>query len=489
MAITADRMDWWFNRNSNVLLRGKHGVGKTAMIQECFERNGLKLNESYIYLSASTLDPWVDLIGVPKEQVDANGEKYLGLVRPELLYKGNIQAIFFDEYNRSPKEVRNAVMELIQKKSINGFKFPNLRMVWAAVNPVTEDNSYAVEDDDKAQIDRFKVQIDVPYECDTNYFSKTYGDGLASAAIEWWNGLPEAQKDLVSPRRLDYALDEFVAGGFVEDIIPSTTNISKLIQALRNGSVERKLQEFYASKDKKAIKAFFSLENNINGAMKYLEKNADYLRFFLPFVNKEKLMSIIMTDDKILKHVIAYREDSPEFQVTLQNGLNGGNPDLVRRIRNTINSLKKVRTDSMYQPFPTTTPKPSVFSPTQNRLSSKEIFANVLREVHLTNFKIIEEKAKMLAFLSDNMIADISSNEGDSICNFLKKIVQNSTVATIKADDFKNLIPILNYVVQQHDSLRNSSHFQELAKRLQEWGLVHQIINNQEEITNEFCHS
>ena len=77
-AITDDRLDHWFTTNQNVLLSGKHGVGKTARIQSCFERHGLVQNDTYLYFSASTLDPWVDLIGVPKEQMDKNGDKYLG---------------------------------------------------------------------------------------------------------------------------------------------------------------------------------------------------------------------------------------------------------------------------------------------------------------------------------------------------------------------------------------------------------------------------
>lgn len=126
MSIRPETLDWWFNTNKNVMLIGRHGVGKTAMIKSCFERHGLKHNETYLYFSASTLDPWVDLIGCPKEVKDEDGRVYLDIVRPKNLYQGKIVAIFFDEFNRSPKKVRNAVMELLQFKSINGFKFPEI---------------------------------------------------------------------------------------------------------------------------------------------------------------------------------------------------------------------------------------------------------------------------------------------------------------------------------------------------------------------------
>ena len=66
MNLKPNNFDFWIENNLNVLLRGKHGVGKTAMVVDAFERNNLK----YKYFSASTMDPWVDFIGVPKEKTD-----------------------------------------------------------------------------------------------------------------------------------------------------------------------------------------------------------------------------------------------------------------------------------------------------------------------------------------------------------------------------------------------------------------------------------
>lgn len=163
----------FYNNRQNVLLIGKHGVGKTAMIKKVFEDAGLILGESYLYFSASTLDPWTDLIGVPKEIIDEDGDRVLDFVRPKALSKNSkIEAIFFDEYNRAPKKIRNAIMELIQFKSINGKKFPNLKVVWAAINPETEEEIYDVEKLDPAQKDRFEIPLPIPYECDSDYFAK-----------------------------------------------------------------------------------------------------------------------------------------------------------------------------------------------------------------------------------------------------------------------------------------------------------------------------
>jgi MoxR-like ATPase len=179
------KLDFWIKEGLNVIFVGKHGVGKTTMVKEAFERNNLK----WLYFSSATMDPWVDFIGVPKEKTE--GElTFLELVRPKYFQTDEIEALFFDEFNRSHKKVRNAVMELIQFKSINGKKFNNLKIIWAAVNPDDEEDEelkYDVEKIDPAQLDRFHIHIKIPYKPHYVYFKNRYGNQMADAAIEWCN--------------------------------------------------------------------------------------------------------------------------------------------------------------------------------------------------------------------------------------------------------------------------------------------------------------
>lgn len=190
------------NLKQNVLLSGKHGVGKTAVIKQIFtERYG----DNWLYFSASTMDPWVDFVGIPKEIADEKGH-YLELVKPKCLRDNTVRAIFFDEFNRAAKKVKNAVMELMQFKSINGHKFDKLEMIWAAINPCDEQETYDVERIDPAQLDRFQVHVDIPYSPEINYFTEKYGKS-GQNAVRWWTKLTDENKELVSPRRLDYALN------------------------------------------------------------------------------------------------------------------------------------------------------------------------------------------------------------------------------------------------------------------------------------------
>jgi putative membrane protein len=64
-----------------------------------------------------------------------------------------------------------------------------------------------------AQADRFQIIKNIDYKPDGKYFSERYGERIATAAVQWWEALPEDEKRKVSPRRLDYALDIFNQSG------------------------------------------------------------------------------------------------------------------------------------------------------------------------------------------------------------------------------------------------------------------------------------
>lgn len=240
--ISEKKLKSWIDGNFNVLLIGKAGVGKSSIIKQCFEDN--KIN--HLYFSGATLDPWVDFVGIPKEKettsTDGKKTSYIELVRPKYFEQNEVEAIFIDELNRSHAKVRNAVMELIQFKSINGKKFDKLRFVWAAINPDTEkdeneNNVYDVERLDPALKDRFQICYELPYQIDNSYFQSKYGSA-GSVATKWWSGLDNKTKDVVSPRRLEYVLEALNKNIDVRDVLPKQANVKTLIEQIQNGSYE-----------------------------------------------------------------------------------------------------------------------------------------------------------------------------------------------------------------------------------------------------------
>jgi len=311
LVMIKNKLTQYFKLGKNVLLEGKHGTGKTSLVTEVFDKNC----KNWLYFSGSTLDPWVDFIGVPKE-VKRGNEYVLSFVLPEKMSDESVEAIFIDEYNRSHKKVRNGTMELIQFKSINGRKFPNLKVVWAAINPNNDDDEiYDVETLDGAQTDRFQVQIKVPFIPDYEYFVEKFGIDYTKSALEWWNGIPDKAKKMVSPRRLDYALEIFREGGDVFDVLPLETNPTKLLATLKVGSLEDKLKSLFKAKNADKAKTFFEQENNFQAALPIIKRNDEYLKFFLPTIDNERISSLFFSDNKFRQFIL---EHAPYFKPALE---------------------------------------------------------------------------------------------------------------------------------------------------------------------------
>ena len=223
--------------------------------------------------------------------------------------KEDVYDITVDEFNNfaigqgifvhnSHKKVRNALLELIQFKTINGRPFGKLRVIWAAINPAPKDdddieNAYDVERLDRAQRDRFIIQVPLPYECNEDYFVKKYNDSLAKSAIQWWDDLPEKIKDDVSPRRLDYAIQVFCDDGDIVDVLPRESNPSRLKSLLGTGPAELKLQKMMDEKDEEGARFFFKDPNNYDYAIPVVLDNTKFLKFFLPVLENEKISSLL----------------------------------------------------------------------------------------------------------------------------------------------------------------------------------------------------
>ena len=242
----------------NVLLTGKHGVGKTVVVSSVFNELYGPVNEGWKYFSASTIDPWVDFIGIPKNYSREDGQEVIRIIPPEsFVGTENIQALFFDEINRADEKTLNAIMELIQFRSINGRKFPNLKCIWAAENPADDnDNDYMVMRLDPAQRDRFDVQINVPYVLDREYLTSKYGETLFSIANSWWS-TNENIKKKISPRRLDIIVGNFIKGFNIQDF--TDTDVSELSSSLTGAMNFDKLKIAADSNDPDVIRGFFNV--------------------------------------------------------------------------------------------------------------------------------------------------------------------------------------------------------------------------------------
>ena len=435
--VRPEKLDFWIKNNYNVLMVGRHGTGKSTIVIEAFNRAGLK----WQYFSASTMDPWVDFIGVPKEVQRKDGSSYLELVRPKQFQDDEIEALFFDEYNRSNKKVRNSVLELIQFKSINGKKFKNLRMVWAAVNPDSDDDlKYDVETLDKAQSDRFQIQIEIPYLPYLPYFVEKYGSDRAQAAVDWWQNLPEKIKADVSPRRLDYALDVYAKDGDMRDVLPNEANVSKLIVEINYGSISRKLQEIVSNNDQKVGKEFISIENNYASAIDDILKKKAYLEFFVPLMPMEKQSSLIASDKKVEDFVLGDAGAYYDLLVDIMNA--GQNSRLCNRIRRTLSVSGSV--------LPSKTHYDCVVNPSYKQFRvSKAASLSVLQKLLVKYNKTIDvstTQSRKYAYynIHDSIPDVVSISEAYDTLKHLSSVISRTYKNSFNVH-FRGLLPLVNH--------------------------------------------
>ena len=215
----------YMNAGLNILIAGPHGVGKTALLSEAANSLGYKVK----YYSASTLDPFADLVGIP---VPNQVTKTVEYFRPREIDSADV--IFMDELNRADPRTINTLLEIIQFRSINGEKLPNLKLVVAAINPVSEE--YNTDELDAAVMDRFDVTLTMNPEISGPYFSKRFGPAVGKAAVTAWREYESARSlqakrskanpmAYISPRRMEKITAAFVAVSVrqtIADTLPPT---------------------------------------------------------------------------------------------------------------------------------------------------------------------------------------------------------------------------------------------------------------------------
>lgn len=245
MAITVNKIQDYMKNDFNILISGEAGTGKTYMIKKASENLGLKMK----YYSASTLDPYADLIGIPVPQ---NDTKNVDFYRPREIDEAEV--VFFDELNRADSKTLNTVFELIQFRSINGEKLPKLRSVMAAINP--NDGNYTVDELDMALLDRFDVYLESTPTIDLPYFKNLFGADVAKAVHKFWNDYERNRKmasrgsknvvGYISPRRMEKIVATFMKlpnRSTISETLPPSVNISanelySVLNEARGGTVK-----------------------------------------------------------------------------------------------------------------------------------------------------------------------------------------------------------------------------------------------------------
>jgi hypothetical protein len=133
---------------SSIMLRAKHGVGKSSVVKQAAQELGIEFFD--IRLSQCEVG---DLKGLPFLDTE---EKRTDFAKPYWWPRdpNSSGILFFDELNRASKDVLQAVFEICLDRRLDGETLP---AGWRVVTAVNADDEYDVVELDPALLDRWFI--------------------------------------------------------------------------------------------------------------------------------------------------------------------------------------------------------------------------------------------------------------------------------------------------------------------------------------------
>ena len=134
--------------SQNIMLTGKHGIGKSQILEKFFTARG----ERVVILFLGQMSDPGDLIGLPRLD-EMSGKTHF---MPPYWFPtdGKPVVLFLDELNRARPEVLQTIMDLTLNRTLAGRKLPEGSRVISAVNDGEE---YQLTDLDPALVSRFNI--------------------------------------------------------------------------------------------------------------------------------------------------------------------------------------------------------------------------------------------------------------------------------------------------------------------------------------------
>ena len=194
----------WLNRTIKtrfLCLVGHKGVGKSEIVEQCAAELGIECRIVNLQFCEAP-----DFLGLP--YIDKDG--ITRHARPSLLPDSGKGLLFLDEVNRCNRDIRQALISLLQARQVNDFKLGKDWTVVMAMNPVEADGiSYEVQEFDAALEDRItKIEFKGDVVEFTDYMIKKYTD--MHPVVRWILSQPTIVdfkgKTRTVPRGLEYLI-------------------------------------------------------------------------------------------------------------------------------------------------------------------------------------------------------------------------------------------------------------------------------------------
>ena len=166
--------------SQNIMLTGKHGIGKSQILEKFFTARG----ERVVILFLGQMSDPGDLIGLPR--LDEKTGKTLFMPPYWFPTDGKPVVLFLDERNRARPEVLQTIMDLTLNRTLAGRKLPEGSRVISAVNDGEE---YQLTDLDPALVSRFNIYEFKPTAQEWLLWAATVG--LDSRVIDFISENPD----------------------------------------------------------------------------------------------------------------------------------------------------------------------------------------------------------------------------------------------------------------------------------------------------------
>ena len=164
----------------NIMLVGKHGIGKSRILEEYYTKKGFKVVTLFL---GQMSDPG-DLIGLPEKDEKTGKTDFL------LPYwfptDRKPVVLFLDELNRARPEVLQTIMDLTLNRKLAGKALPLGSRIISAVN---NGNEYQLTDLDPALVSRFNIYEFAPSV--ENWLSWAKESGIDSRITNFISENPE----------------------------------------------------------------------------------------------------------------------------------------------------------------------------------------------------------------------------------------------------------------------------------------------------------
>jgi len=214
-----------------ILLRGRHGIGKSQVVYQTAANLGLPVIER----RASQMTEG-DLIGLPK--TDGNVTTFCP---PDWYQQACRQPVvlFLDEVDRATIEVRQGIFELTDSRKLNGHALHPDTLIFAAVNGGEHGEQYQVGEMDPAELDRWTCFDVSPSVEDWLSWGKTNVDGIVWDFINGnrehleHKGDFEPNKVYPSRRSWDRFNECLVTAGFLKDGTRQQS-LSMILEQIKN---------------------------------------------------------------------------------------------------------------------------------------------------------------------------------------------------------------------------------------------------------------